>query len=296
MTDPGIDIVVPVFDGRPHLDRCLERLAATLDPDAFVWLVDDASPDASVLPLLHDWAGRIGDDRCRVVAQAGNLGFVATVNAAMARCRRDAVLLNADTVPTPGWLAAMRACAGRDQRIGTITPWSNNAEICSFPLLCQRAPMPAPGRIDDLAGAAASLPEAAADLPTAVGFCMYIRRRAWDQAGGFDADTFGRGYGEENDFCRRIAGLGWRNVLCSRAYVGHVGGVSFASVGLGPGGEALRRLVERHPDYERVVAEFIQADPLAPHRRQLLDALADRGWAAGEIEALYPVRSDPAAT
>jgi GT2 family glycosyltransferase len=34
---------------------------------------------------------------------------------------------------------------------------------------------------------------------------MYIRRTCLDEVGLFDAERFGRGYGEENDFCRRAA-------------------------------------------------------------------------------------------
>jgi GT2 family glycosyltransferase len=65
------------------------------------------------------------------------------------------------------------------------------------------------------------------DLPTAVGFCMYIRRACLDAVGLFDAERFGRGYGEENDFSRRATRAGWRNVLCADVFVFHAGGVSF---------------------------------------------------------------------
>ena len=46
-------------------------------------------------------------------------------------------------------------------------------------------------------------------LPTAIGFCMFVSREAWQQAGGFD-ERYGRGYGEEVEFClstRRKAGI-----------------------------------------------------------------------------------------
>ena len=36
-----------------------------------------------------------------------------------------------------GWLDALMHCAATDARIGTITPFSNNAEICSFPRFCE---------------------------------------------------------------------------------------------------------------------------------------------------------------
>jgi GT2 family glycosyltransferase len=65
-----------------------------------------------------------------------NLGFIGTVNRGFAETSGDVVLLNSDTIVTHGWLAKMVACAESDPRIATITPFSNNAEICSYPQMC----------------------------------------------------------------------------------------------------------------------------------------------------------------
>jgi GT2 family glycosyltransferase len=46
---------------------------------------------------------------------------------------RDVVLLNSDTVVANDWLDRLLACADLESRIGTVTPFSNNATICSFP-------------------------------------------------------------------------------------------------------------------------------------------------------------------
>lgn len=283
-----LTVVVPVFNGRPHLDHCLDRLVRTLPDDVAVCLLDDASTDPAVRPLLARVESVLGARRCRVIEQPENRGFVATVNAGVAATAGDVILLNADTLPAAGWVEALRSCAATDARIATATPWSNHAEICSFPVLCTAAPIP--GCIDAIAEAASRLPETPLDLPTGVGFCMWIRRAAWQSVGGFDAATFGRGYGEENDFCRRLAGHGWRNVLAPRAYVAHVGSASFGPLGLAPGGQALARLVARYPDYERLVAAFIASDPPAPLRAALLDRLRARGMAADVIAGLFPAR------
>jgi GT2 family glycosyltransferase len=107
-----------------------------------------------------------------------------------------------------------------------------------------------------------------------------VRRAALRRLGDFDAETFGRGYGEENDFCLRAAAMGWRNVLCDTAYVVHHGGASFEPLDLAPGGENLARLLARWPDYNERVARFIMADPLAPLRlalEQRRQALAASG-------------------
>jgi GT2 family glycosyltransferase len=271
-------VVVPIHNALEALDACLASLDRTLPAGSAVLLADDASPDPRVEPLARGWCER-SPLAARYVRRERNLGFPANCNAAFAETGdADVVLLNSDTVVTTGWLDQLLRCAASDPRIATITPWSNNAEICSWPRFCEDNP--APEFPDAVAEAAAGLVPEYPELPTAVGFCMYVRRAALRQLGDFDAETFGRGYGEENDFCLRAAAMGWRNVLCDTAYVVHHGGASFAPLDLAPGGDNLVRLLARWPDYNERVARFIMADPLAPRRialEQRLQSLAASG-------------------
>ena len=271
-------VVVPVHNALEALDACLASLDRTLPPGSPVLLADDASPDPRIEPMARGWCERSAL-AARYVRRPRNLGFPANCNAAFAETGdADVVLLNSDTVVTAGWLDQLVRCAASDPRIATITPWSNNAEICSWPRFCEDNP--APEFPDAIAEAAAGLAPTYPELPTAVGFCMYVRRAALRQLGDFDAETFGRGYGEENDFCLRAAAMGWRNVLCDTAYVVHHGGASFEPLDLAPGGENLARLLARWPDYNERVARFIMADPLAPLRialEQRRQALAASG-------------------
>src|SRR5262249_39068630 len=150
-------------------------------------------------------------------------------NRGMELARRDAdvVLLNSDTIVTQGWLDKLVRCAESDPMIGTITPFSNNAEICSFPRFCENNAWTGESDVEQIAQA---LERAAApvypDLPTGVGFCLYIRRVLIDEIGAFDP-VFGLGYGEENDYCMRATEHGFRNVLCDDTFVVHLGGSSF---------------------------------------------------------------------
>lgn len=268
----GIDIIIPVFNAATALQRCLQSLSGRLPEDATVLLVDDASSDPTIAPMLDAFAARC-DVPCRIVRQTVNRGFVASVNLGMRTATRDVVLLNSDTVVTRGWLQRLQACLESDPRIATATPWSNNAEICSLPLFCK--PNPEPEDPERMARAALNAgPPRYPELPTAVGFCMAIRRSALNALGDFDEATFGRGYGEENDFCRRAAAHGWRNVLCDDAYVVHQGGASFGATGEAPGGVALERLLARYPDYNARVSTFISEDPLKPLRERVLSQLA----------------------
>jgi GT2 family glycosyltransferase/glycosyltransferase involved in cell wall biosynthesis len=190
----------------------------------------------------------------------------------------DVVLLNSDTIVTAGWLDALQACVAADAHIATATPFSNNGEICSYPVFC-RATLADRLAPEAIATAMARLPADAPcpDLPTGVGFCMYIRRQALAELGLFDAERFGAGYGEENDFCQRAIAAGWRNVLCPRAYVLHVGGASFLAQSTPLKARHLQALLERHPRYEQDVREFVAQDPIAPLRAQVADALAGLG-------------------
>ena len=119
------------------------------------------------------------------------------------------------------------------------------------------------------------------ELPTAVGFCMAIARRAIDRVGLFDEARFERGYGEENDFSLRARAAGLRNVLCDDVYVVHLGGRSFGPLGLRPDQTSMQRLLDRHPDYLELVHDFIEADPLAARREGILGALARAGLTLG---------------
>ena len=76
-------------------------------------------------------------------------------------------------------------------------------------------------------------------ITVAVGFCMYIKRSVIDDIGVFDAETFGRGYGEENDFCNRAEQAGYHHVMCDDTFVYHKGTASFDT-------EEKKKLLEEH--------------------------------------------------
>lgn len=265
-------VVVPVFNALEALDACLGALDRTLPAGTRVHLADDASTDPRVARVVDDWAGRTRL-RATVARRARNLGFPANCNAALDETGdADVVLLNSDAEPAGDWLRRLAACAAADPAIASATPWSNNGEIVSFPNFV--SPNPLPEDPEAIARAAARLVPRYPDLPTAVGFCMFVRRAAWRALGGFDAETFGRGYGEENDWCLRAEAHGWRHALCDDAYVVHHGHASFAATGLAPGGENLRRLNARWPGYNERIARFILDDPLRGDRDRLAAALA----------------------
>lgn len=284
---PQIDIVIPVYNALGDLARCVESVLANASGDWRLTLIDDGSPD----PAIRGYFATLAERRLPNVLLASNernLGFTLTANRGMREARREAdvVLLNSDTVVTRGWLAALARCAASDPRIGTITPFSNNAEICSLPRFCVNNPWP---QGQDPGPLVSALERAAAptypDLPTGVGFCLYIRRTLIDAIGLFDP-AFGLGYGEENDYCMRAAAAGFRNVLCEDALVLHLGGSSFGDKRADLSARNTALLLERHPSYLDLVHAYIAADPLGPLREL---ALAEHRKATGPRDGVLHV-------
>jgi GT2 family glycosyltransferase len=274
-----VSVVVPVYNAAEELERCLASVRSTVSNSTEVVVIDDASPDPSTADVLRRWREK-SPAGWKFLANRENRGFVGTANRGMQLTQNNVVLLNSDTEATPGWLTGLQRCLSSDPSIATATPWTNNGEITSIPQFCQVNPVPPDASaVADIIARAGNViyPE----LPTAVGFCMAIARRAIDRIGVFDEALFGKGYGEENDFSMRAVQAGMRNVLCDDVYVVHLGGRSFGPIGLKPDESSMRSLLSRHPDYLRQVQEFITADSLSPRRTAILDALDRAGVPMG---------------
>ena len=261
-----IDVIIPVYKGLLQTRRCIDSVLRSAQATPFeVVAVDDASPDPEISRHLREMAEQ---GRITLLRNESNLGFVHSVNRGMAlHPERDVVLLNSDTEVTNDWLDRLRRCACGQPDVGTVTPFSNNATICSYPFEGWTGGVPGTlglAALDHLF--ATTNAGRAVDLPTAVGFCMYIRRACLDRVGLFDASRFGRGYGEENDFCMRAAGAGWRNVLAGDVFVFHEGAVSFSGERSALTENAGKALTDLHPDYVRKVREFVMRDPASTLR------------------------------
>jgi GT2 family glycosyltransferase len=198
----------------------------------------------------------------------------------MEMTRGNVVLLNSDTILTPGWLIGLQRCLAADTGIATATPWTNNGEIASIPRFCHANPVPA--QLDAVAAVIAATGQPRyPEIPTAVGFCMAISRSAIESLGLFNQALFGLGYGEENDFSMRARSAGMKNVLCDDVYVAHVGGRSFGPRNLQPDDAAMEKLLSLHPGYLQLIRQFISADPLAGRRNELMTALRNAGIEIG---------------
>ena len=266
-----VDIIVPVYGGIEETRRCLESVAAsTPESDYQLLIINDASPDPEMQPMLEKFVAQ--HPEAELHNNPANLGFVGTVNLGMQlHPDHDVLLLNSDTEVSGDWLDRLVAAAHSAEKIATVTPFSNNATICSFPRFCEENSLPRGWSLQELDALFARVNQGATvEIPTGVGFCMFISRSALNELGYFDEAHFGRGYGEENDFCRRAAKSGWKNLLCCDTFVFHEGGVSFSSEQETRITQAQETLDHLHPEYHALVYRHIQEDPARYHRFKVL--------------------------
>jgi glycosyltransferase involved in cell wall biosynthesis/GT2 family glycosyltransferase len=277
------DIVVPVFNGHDALVRSLDALARHTPARHRIWLVDDASTDPRIVPLLRAFARERGG--VRVIENDANLGFVGAVNAALAQATNDVVVLNADAEVTPGWIEGLERCRDSSPAIGIVCPFSNNATLLSLGALDA---LFEPGRPDAIAACVASAGTPTYPrIPTAVGFCMLVTRALLDRAGPLDP-AYGRGYGEENDLSMRAHDLGFEIACCDDVYVHHAGAASFGEVQALEGArEQNRRLLERRwPAYTPGVSAWMRSNPLRPAMERI-NARCERERLPGRPRVLH---------
>lgn len=268
---PGpVDVIVPVYGAAPELAACLASLLRhTALGEHRLVLVVDGPQDAAVEESLRRVADRPAGE-VLVLRNPARRGFVGSVNRGMALSDHDVVLLNSDTEVTAGWLDKLREAAGSDAAIATVTPFSNHATLASLPRSAEVNALPAGWTLD---GFAALVERVSARerprLPTGVGVCLYIKRKALDRLGLFDEERFGLGYGEESEFCFRALKAGFLNVLDDATFLWHAGQRSFGA-SRSPRVRAAHRTLQRlHPEYLPTIARFLRDDPLAPARERV---------------------------
>lgn len=278
-----VDIVVPIYNSCNYLKKCLASVYANTDMNYNLFLINDGSPDVDVESYLKKIAHAdkpIHMQKLQIIKNETNLGFIQTVNKGMMMSKNHVVLLNTDTEVPPDWLSRLIDPILNNNNIASVTPFSNSATICSFPNFCQNNNLYRGldcNSLDEYFKLYGSVKPV--EIPTGVGFCMALNRKVLDHTGYFDAVTYGKGYGEENDWCMRAATAKFKNVMIPNLFVFHKHGVSFAEQKDKSKEERLtenlRKLNERYPKYDFLVQKFIAKDVLQSQRnfmRMLIDA------------------------
>ena len=271
MSAPRVSVVVVSFEARDDLSACLASIDSHGGPGIQTIVVDNASTDGSA-----DVAARAKPD-ARLIRNAENAGFGRA-------CNQGAAASSAPGVRRASGLRKRRDDAlmrvlDEDAHVGIVGPRTVNddgtPQLSFGPALGllaewrQRRLVRGVRRRDPATlRRVEALTAAAADPDWVSGSCLLVRRRTFEQVGGFDEAFFL--YEEDVDLCVRARAAGWSVRFEPRAVVRH----------------ALGRSMARHPErarleYHRSHLRYYQKHNGAPATAALRAGIAAKslaGW------------------
>jgi GT2 family glycosyltransferase/2-polyprenyl-3-methyl-5-hydroxy-6-metoxy-1,4-benzoquinol methylase len=220
--DVKVSVIVVTYNNLELTRACLESLDeySQYEPIEII-VVDNASSDGSPT-FLSEW-GANGPNR-RLILNEDNKGFAAANNQGLANASGEyLVLLNNDTYVTPGWIRTLVRHLQRDNSIGLIGPVTNNIGN--------------EAKIDIAYGSMEEMLQKSSaytrrhigqtyPLKTAAFFCVMLTRSTYERVGALD-EAFGRGFFEDDDYCRRVEKVGLRVVCAEDVFIHHHLSASF---------------------------------------------------------------------
>lgn len=200
---PRVSVIVVTYNNLELTKACLSSLAVHSNhKNMEIIVVDNASADGSP-EYLSEWLTQ-GPDR-KLILNQDNRGFAAGNNQGLAIADGDyLVLLNNDTYVTPGWVRTMYRHLQRDPSIGILGPVTNNIGNEAKIQISYK-------NMDEMLLESAKYTHGhigkVQKIYTAAFFCVMFSRETYTTIGPLD-EAFGRGFFEDDDYCRRVEQLG----------------------------------------------------------------------------------------
>jgi GT2 family glycosyltransferase len=297
---PSVDVVVCVHDALDDVRLCLWSLTEKGSyPFRLIVVNDGSGPEATA--YLEE-AARLNPRMTVIHNDSPPHGYTIAANLGMrAATANYVVLLNSDTIVTPGWLERIVACGESDERIGILGPLSNAASHQSVPRLRDgdawaTNPLPAFATEDGLARLVSRLsPGIHPRVPFVNGFCYVVKRPVFDAIGYFDEENFASGYCEENDFSYRAAQAGFELAVVDDCYVFHAKSKSYTAEARKPIAQRNYEIFLRKHGAEKIqamVSRLERDTSLSPLRAAVANALSSREEFARSLVEASPLSVD----
>jgi FkbM family methyltransferase len=215
-------IVILTHNELPYTRRCVESIRRHTPELHELILVDNASTDGTTEYLR-------GLDNASMIFNTENRGFPAAANQGIRQARGSQVLLlNNDTIVTPGWLDRLLRALHSDPQVGLAGPCSN---FVSGEQQVATDYQDEPGLQAFAADWARRHDGERQETDRLVGFCFLIRRDVIERIGLLD-ERFGIGCFEDDDYTRRALAAGYRALIVRDSFVHHFGGRTFIKSGV----------------------------------------------------------------
>ncbi|MGE7815753.1 glycosyltransferase [Pseudomonas sivasensis] len=218
---PRTSVIVVTYNNLALTRACLDSLERNRESPALeIIVVDNASNDGSA-EFLTEWAAGSGQT---LILNTDNRGFAAANNQGLAVANGDYLaLLNNDTQVTSGWASTLQRHLQRHPELGLIGPVTNNignqakvdigyASLVDMPQAARRYTCRHLGEV--------------VRLPTLAFFCVMMPRSTYTRIGPLD-EAYGRGFFEDDDYCRRVEQAGLVSACARDVFIHHHLSASF---------------------------------------------------------------------
>ena len=273
--------VIVNYNAGAHLVACVASLKTAGVREIVV--ADNESTDGSIASLTA------ADPEVRLVRTGGNVGYGSAANSGAANsgaansgaadpgegglAPEFLLICNPDTVFHPESITELASALDSHPRAGVVGPRIDTPKGEVYP-----SARTFPNVTDSIGHGFLGIfwrnnpwsrrylmTDRSMDRPSVVdwvsGSCMFTRRKAFDEIGGFDESFFM--YAEDVDLCRRLAEKGWETLYAPSARVTHAQGVSSAR-------HPYRMIVAHH----RSLLRFASLTADRPRDRALLPVVA----------------------
>jgi len=227
----AVEVIVCVHNALNDVTNCLNSIIQHSTSPFSLILVDDGSDEETQL-FLEQFAEQY---QATLLRNDQAKGYTFAANQGLQRSKEPfVILLNSDTIVTPHWLDRLIACAESNEKIGLVGPLSNTASWQSIPEIeCKgdwaTNPLPLDLTVEQMGNRVGGLSTRLYPrLPFLNGFCLLIKRNLIENIGYFDEETFGAGYGEENDYCLRATRAGFELSIADDVYIYHAQSKSYS--------------------------------------------------------------------
>lgn len=259
-----VDILIPVYNGFEYLETLFTSIIKNTSSPYRIFIANDKSSDLRVLPFLEKIKQENSNIPIIIFNNQNNLGFVKTINLLVSNTNNHCVLLNTDVEVPKYWLERLMYPIFNLPKIASTTPFTNSGTICSFPNYLKDNTIYDSISLEQIDNVFSTVNgnNTYIEIPTGVGFCMGINKYVIKKIGMFD-EVYGKGYGEENDWCQRAIKLGYKNIHVTNLFVYHKHGGSFLS-------EEKKELIQKNsnilskkfPTYNQQVRSLIEKNQL----------------------------------
>ena len=226
-------VVIPVYNAAEVIGGTLGRFSVDQPGVTFqVIMIDDNSDQKETREVMRTFSRRLSTNGIptTIILNDERKGFSYCVNRGVKAAKGQFILLlNADAILPTKALPSFLSIYARDEKIGLVGPLSNAASYQGVPDIVDREkktwsinPMPDFWETEMISKLIPKISERKRPVfPFLNGFCFSFRRDLFSQIGSFDYQTFGLGYGEENDFVLRARKAGYSAIVDDSVYVYH---------------------------------------------------------------------------